>query len=104
MSLLFNMNQRYEHSTLVEVPDIKPEPCFTRLPVRCHKDSTKTSQVYDEVFSLWREYIGNIPSERFSGSRNEAVGSFESLVLPEANPERLRYPSWLTEFFFYLDG
>lgn len=83
---------------------VEKHGCFTVLPVRIGNNFKTSHQLIHGFRGEWAEVFTNqIVSER-PGTIDYIWGSWDSVGLPEARPERFGFSIWITSFFFCLDG
>jgi hypothetical protein len=93
----------YHFSHLICDDEIQENGAFTLLPVRRHDHYKEVDKFASEMVKTWAETVTDGTTDGFHGTDNSISGTFDSLILPEAKPERLKYSVWWTQFFVF-DG
>jgi len=94
----------YRYSHLVSNEEFQEHGAFSLLPARRNNHYKEVVEAVSNLKTTWNEVVADSTTEGFYGVENDINGEFNSLILPESNPERLRLQVWWTQFFFLIDG
>ncbi|KAH8430730.1 terpene synthase family protein [Aspergillus melleus] len=83
--------------------EVRTHGCFGIFPVRRNINHEVGNEVARDLVERWDDAVKDTTTENFHGIENNISGCWDALILPEADPERLKYSAWFTHFFFLLD-
>jgi len=105
MAQTFQFNEAdYTFSHLVSDEEFQEHGAFSLLPARRNNHHKEVVKVATQLKKTWNEVVGDGTTDGFYGVENDISGEFDSVILPESIPERLKLQVWWTQFFFLVDG
>jgi hypothetical protein len=88
----------------IPLDEIRPHGCYTILPARRHNNVKIFEQANSEIRALWNDHFQDGLIEWHSGTTNKVSGDWDVLVYPGCRSGRERYITWISQFFFLVDG
>lgn len=97
------MSESMYTSILISPEEAQKTGCFTTLPIRLHTRDDLANEATDKFVKDWARCIGD-GRERTTFFSYSPVGSWASLLIPEAFSERIGILAYLFDLGLIQDG